>query len=83
MSNEAQQPRSAMSLLIEDLLVGTVEAIARAGAKAVESLTDDAAKAVKREALKIEAVGGAVKAWRKANVGEIKDADIPVSLRDD
>ena len=55
---------------LRGLLRGTVESIARAGAKAVESLTGDAARAVDREKKKIEALGKRVAEWREENVGE-------------
>jgi hypothetical protein len=51
-------------------LHGTVTSIAKAGAKFVESLTGDAAKAVDREKKKIEALGKRVAEWREENVGE-------------
>lgn len=67
--------RGIFTQYAEDLLRGTVEAIARAGAKAFESLTGDAAKAVDREKKKIEAVRDRVAQWRKDVVGEIGDSD--------
>jgi hypothetical protein len=76
------KPQSAASRFLENLLIGTVEAVARAGAKAVESLTDDAAKAIDIQKKKVQATRDAVRAWRKQAVGEI-DSDIPASLRED
>jgi hypothetical protein len=72
---------SPASKFIESLLVGTVEAIARAGAKAVESLAGDARKALQNQSFKAEVLEKGVEAWRKARVGEIDD--LPGSLRDD
>jgi hypothetical protein len=81
--SESAKPQSTASKLVESFLVGTVEAIARAGAKAVESLTSDAAKTVRRKAGEIDAVRKTVEAWRKENVGEIIDGDLPPSLREE
>ena len=60
---------------LRGLLRGTVESIARAGAKAVESLTGDAAKAVDRVKKKIEALGKRVTEWREFNVGKDYEGD--------
>ena len=60
---------------LRGLLRGTVESIARAGAKAVESLTGDAARAVDREKKKIEALGKRVAEWREINVGNDYEGD--------
>jgi hypothetical protein len=74
-------PQSPASKLAEKLLVGTVEAIARAGAKAVESLAGDMKKALKNEAFKAEVIEKGVEAWRKERLGDIDD--LPESLRDE
>ena len=55
---------------LRGFLHGTVTSIAKAGAKFVESLTGDAAKAVDREKKKIEALGKRVAEWREINVGD-------------
>jgi hypothetical protein len=83
MADEIHTPDqpSAVSRFFEKLLIGAVESIARAGAKAVESLTDDAAKAIEIQKKKVAATRDAVKAWRKVELGEIDD--IPASLRED
>ena len=68
-----------VSQLLERALVGTVEAVARAGAKAVESLAGDAKKALQNEAFKAEILEKGVEAWRKARLGDVDD--LPESLR--
>ena len=80
-SNETRE-RGPVGRAIEDLLIGTVESIARAGAKALESLTTDASKAVSIQKKKIDVVAKAVKTWREINVGEI-DGDVPAELREE
>lgn len=75
----SDQPSFAAQLF-ERALVGTVEAIARAGAKAVESLAGDAKKALQTEAFKAEIIEKGVEAWRKAKLGDVDD--LPESLRD-
>lgn len=64
-------PRTFFGRLAENVLVGTIESIARAGAKAIESLTGDAAKVIAREHKKVDGVRKAVEGWRKETVGEI------------
>ena len=61
------------SKFFESILVGTVEAIARAGAKAAESITGDVKKALKNEAFKVEIVEKGIEAWRKSKLGEVID----------
>lgn len=73
--------KSPAAQLLERVLVGTVEAIARAGAKAAESLASDAKKVLRNEALKAELLEKGVEAWRKAKLGEVDD--LPESLRGD
>jgi hypothetical protein len=75
------QSQSPASKFAESLLVGTIEAIARAGARAVESLAGDARKALQKEAAKIERVEQGVAMWRQVRLGEVDD--LPDSLRDD
>jgi hypothetical protein len=60
---------------LRGFLHGTVTSIAKAGAKFVESLTGDAAKAVDREKKKIEALGKRVAEWREINVGKDYEGD--------
>jgi hypothetical protein len=71
--------QSVASKLFERVLVGTVESIARAGAKAVESLAGDVKKTLKNEAFKAEVLEMGVEAWRKSRLGDIDD--LPESLR--
>lgn len=59
------------SKFAERLLVGAVESIARAGAKAVESLASDVKTALKNEAAKAELLEKGVEWWRKSRLGEI------------
>jgi hypothetical protein len=66
---------------VESLLVGAVNAVARAAAKAAESLAGDARKALQNQAFKAEVIEKGVEAWRKARVGEIDD--LPGSLQDE
>jgi hypothetical protein len=65
----------------EKLLVGALEAIVRAGAKAAESLASDAKKALRNEAMKVEMIEKGVETWRQTRLGEVDD--LPGSLRDD
>ncbi len=76
-----EQKRSPFSLFAERLLVGTLEAGARAIARAGESLASDAKKALRNEALKVELLENGIKWWAKENLGEVDD--LPESLRDD
>ncbi len=73
--------QSPVSKALEAILVGTVEAIARAGAKAAESLAGDARKVLQQNAFKAEIVEKGIEAWRKARLGEVDD--LPESLRGD
>jgi hypothetical protein len=73
--------KSPTAKFFEAVLVGTVEAIARAGSKAVESLAGDAKKALKNEAFKAELIEKGIEAWRLSHVGEIDD--LPGSLQDE
>lgn len=75
----AQQ--SPTSKFFESILVGAVETIARAGAKAAESITGDVKKALKNEAFKVEIVEKGIEAWRKSKLGEV--IDLPGMMRDD
>ena len=59
------------SKFAERLLVGAVEAIARAGAKAVESLAGDVKTDLKNEAAKAELLEKGVEWWRKSRLGDI------------
>jgi len=72
---------TAASKFFESLLVGTVDAIARAGAKAFESLAGDAKKALRNEAAKAEMLEKGVEMWRKMRLGDLDD--LPSELRDD
>jgi hypothetical protein len=73
---------SPFSKFVEDLLVGSVESIARGVAKGFESVAQDAVKAVEKEKKKIESLAHTVKTWREVRLGEV-DSDLPSSLRDD
>ena len=77
-----KQPSIAAKLL-ESLLTGTVESIARAGAKALESLTNDAAKAISNEAKKVAAVRNDVEQWRKEQLGEIVEIKVDAKVVED
>jgi hypothetical protein len=55
------------------LLIGTVESIARAGAKFVESVTHDAQIALRNEATKLEVAQHTVEGWRKITLGDLVD----------
>lgn len=81
-SRDRERERGLVSRVIEDVLIGTVESIARAGAKALESLASDASKITGRQKKKIDAVVSGIKTWREINVGEIADEDVPSELRD-
>jgi hypothetical protein len=65
--------RSIAGKYVEDLLIGTVESIVRAGAKAIESITNDAARAIDREKRKVEQVKVTVETFRKTRLGEVDD----------
>ena len=65
----------------EKVLVGAIEAIARAGAKFVESLASDTHKALQNEAAKVDTLRQGVEAWRQVRLGEV--GDLPDSLRDE
>jgi hypothetical protein len=68
-------PKTAAGRFAERLLVGAVESIARGVAKAAESITADAKKALRKEASKIEMAEQTVKAWRETQLGEIDDGE--------
>lgn len=72
---EPQRSESFFSKLAEDLLVGTVNAFVRAGAKFTESIMGDAEKAIEKQRRKIEATREGVAEWRKRNIGDIKVDD--------
>jgi hypothetical protein len=72
--------RSIAGKFLERLLTGTVDAIARAGAKAIESVVNDAAKAIDLEKKKIEALGKGVAQWRKTELGEIGPIEVEVKV---
>jgi len=78
----AEKKQSIGAKLAEDFLNGVVESVARAGAKAVESLASDAVKSVGREKRKIENFRNNIREWRKVRLGEI-DSDVPQELRDE
>lgn len=63
--------QSFASRIAERVLVGTIESIARAGSKAVESLAKDVKTALQNEALKAELIERGTEAWRKARLGEV------------
>jgi len=67
------EKQSIASKFAERFLVGAVESIARAGAKAVESLAGDARKALALEAEKAKMVEQGVAMWRQFRLGEIQD----------
>jgi hypothetical protein len=73
--------QTVASKFAEKLLVGTLEAIVRAGAKAAESIASDAKKALRNEALKVEMIEKGVEHWRQTRLGEVDD--LPSSLRDE
>jgi hypothetical protein len=73
--------RTVGAKFAEKVLVGAIEAIARAGAKFVESLASDTHKALSNEAAKVKAVKDGVEAWRQVRLGEVDD--LPGSLRDE
>jgi len=75
------QARGMVGRAIEGFLIGAVEAVARAGAKAIESLTTDASKAIAIQQRKVEKVTAEIKNWRESTVGELVD-DVPEELRD-
>lgn len=79
--SEDFKPRTAASRFAEAVLVGAVESIARAGAKAFESLAGDTKKALRNEAAKAEMIEKGIEMWRKVRLGEIDD--LPGSLQDD
>lgn len=83
MSDQSDQPPKREPTLLaqaaERLLVGTIEAIARAGAKALESLASDAQRALVTEGSKVERFKDGVAAWRAAKLGDTED--LPESLR--
>lgn len=72
---------SPASKFVESLLVGAIESVARAGAKALESVVGDAKKALRNEAFKAELLEKGIEAWRKVKLGDVDD--LPSSLRDD
>jgi hypothetical protein len=72
---------TAASKFFESVLVGAIESVTRAVAKAAESLAGDAKKALRNEAAKVERLEKGVEMWRKYKLGEIDD--LPVELRDD
>ena len=63
--------QSFASRLAERLLVGAIETIARAGAKAAESIAHDVKTALRTEADKAEFLEAGVKFWRQARLGEV------------
>jgi hypothetical protein len=75
------QTQSPASKFFESILVGTVDAIARAGAKAAESLAGDVKKTLRRKAAEAEMLEKGVEAWRKVRLGDIDD--LPSELRDE
>lgn len=62
------KPRSPAARLAERFLVGAVESVARAGSKFVESVAQDAARALKQEGEKVEAIGQLAKLWRQTQL---------------
>jgi hypothetical protein len=76
-------PKSKATQFFEDLCVGVVESVVRAGAKGAESLAADARKVLRREAAKVAKIEDGIKSWRDATVGDLPDSDLPDSLRDD
>jgi len=67
----ARAPKTLLGRFAENVLVGTIESLVRAGSRAVESLASDASKALLREQKKVDAVKKAVASWRDEVVGEI------------
>ena len=62
--------RSLASKLAERFLTGAVESIARAGAKAAESLAADTKKALETEAARAGGLENLIKAWRGYTLGD-------------
>ncbi len=81
--SDQPSPKSKATQFFEDLCVGLVESVVRAGAKGAESLASDARKALRREAAKVAKIEDGIKSWRDATVGDLPDSDLPDSLRDD
>lgn len=73
--------KSPTAKFFEAVLVGTVDAIARAVAKGAESLASDAKKALKNEAFKASLIEKGIESWRLSHVGEIDD--LPGSLQEE
>jgi len=71
--------------VIEDVLVGTVESVARAGARFFESLAADGRKFLSNQATKAKRLEHGVRAWREENAPEIPDlaGEVPGELQDD
>ena len=59
--------------MLRTALEGTVDALARAGARFVESLASDVKKTLKNNAAKVAKVEDGVRTWRETTVGEIPD----------
>lgn len=84
MSNDPSAKDKAHTVVAqfaERVLVGTIEAIARAGAKALESLANDGRKALEAQAEKVEALEKGVAGWRADKLGDDDGDDLPGSLR--
>lgn len=77
--------RSKSEELLEQVLVGTIEAVARAGARFVESLASDGRKFLRNQSAKVGMIEQGVKSWREQNAPEIEDlaGEVPSELEDD
>jgi hypothetical protein len=67
--------------LFGELLEWAVTSIARAGAKALESIADDTRKAVEGHASKAAEIRDSVAGWRAEKLGDEDGDDLPGSLR--
>lgn len=63
--------QSFTSKLAERLLVGSIESLARACSKAVESVASDVKTALRNEAAKAEFLESGAKFWRESRLGEV------------
>lgn len=71
----SEKPRSPVARAVEATLIGVVESAARAGAKALESLAGDAARALRKQAEKADLARMITAMWRDANVPDEKSGE--------
>lgn len=74
----SEMSESPIAKFAEKLLIGTVDSIARAGARFVESIAADAKQALRNEAAKAELIENGAKFWRVNTVGEIPNNGVTV-----